>query len=734
MPEPQEIDLPVIGMTCANCARAVERAIQKRVPGVSGATVNFASESVRVRYDPNQAELVSFAEAVARAGYQLVLPTAGEGTADAEERARHADARRQVRQLVVGIAFTVPLFALHMSHSFGWHVAAPGWIALVLATPVQIYTGADYYASSVRSLANRSPNMDLLVVLGATTAYVYSVVALLVPGLGPELYFETAAMILTLIKLGKVLEARAKGRASAAIRALMDLGPKTARVLGKQGQEQEIGAERVLPGDVVVVLPGERIPVDGVVMSGASAIDESLLTGEPLPVDRGVGSRVFGGTLNRLARIEVRATGVGAQSALAEIVRLVRRAQGSRAPIQRFADRVAAGFVPAIVGIAGVTFVVWWLAGGALAPALVRMVAVLVIACPCALGLATPTAILVGTGRAATEGILFSEAASLETAHRITLVVFDKTGTLTLGEPRVTEVRPAPGQTEATVLAVAASAESGSNHPLARAVVEAARSRGVAFVAATEVIERAGIGVEAGPIRVGRADDPPADLVAAGQTVVAVQQDGELVGHIALADTERPGARAAVEALHALGITTAMLTGDNERAARAVAEHAGVRRVQFDLRPEDKEAAIRAARARGEVVAMVGDGINDAPALARADVGIALGAGADVAKEASDVTLVGDDLGGVVRAILWSRATVRTIRQNLFWAFAYNLILVPIAAGVLRPFPWVPDALRDLHPAFAASAMALSSLTVVLSSLRLGRKGRISLASSDRVV
>ncbi len=711
------IELPVIGMTCANCARAVERALEKKLDGVSSASVNLASESVSVTYDPGATDAAAMSAAVERAGYRLVLPAEGPGGRDAEQEARTAEVLRQKRHLLVGLAFTLPLLAMSMSRDLGliggWsHAPWFGWALLALATPVQLYTGWDYYAGTVRSLRNMAANMDVLVAMGSTTAYVYSIVVLLVPDAGSHVYFETSAMIITLIKVGKLLEATARGRASAAIRGLMDLAPDTAHLLDAGGNEHDVPASGLRPGDVVAVRPGERIPVDGTVISGASSVDESMLTGEPFPVDKAAGSRVFGATVNAQGRLKVEATGVGSETALAQIIRLVRRAQEGKAPIQRLADRVSAVFVPAIIVIALATFGLWWQLGGQFVPAMIRMVAVLVIACPCALGLATPTAIMVGTGRGARSGILFRGAEALENAHRLTTVLFDKTGTITRGRPVMTDWKPLGGTDR---LDLVASAASASEHPISRAIVEGARLRGIEIVEPADARERAGRGVEAA-VRVGRPD-----WVGAGGTEVAASVDGVPVGTASVSDEVKDGAAAAVRSLAAMGIEPVMLTGDAEEVARSVSAQVGIERFIAGVLPERKDEVVREEMGRGRVVAMVGDGLNDAPALARADVGIAIGTGTDVAMEASDVTLVGGDLSGVARAIRLSRATMRTIRQNLFWAFFYNVVLVPVAAGALYGLDWMPGFVRELHPAAAAAAMALSSVTVVLNSLRLSR-------------
>ncbi len=743
LPQPsRHIQLPVLGMTCANCAAAVERTLRKKAPGVKEASVNLAAETVSIVYDPAQTSPAQMAEVVAKAGYQLILPQEDDSPLDdVEQAARARELAAQRRAFWVGVIFTLPLFVLSMSRDFGllghWsHAAWVNWLFLALATPVQFYTGGGYYVGGYKSILNRSANMDVLVALGSSTAYFYSLVLLFAPGLGHHVYFETSAVIITLIKLGKLLEARAKGQTSAAIKKLMDLAPKVAH-LEEDGQERDLPVEQLRPGQIVVVRPGESIPVDGVVVAGSSAVNESMLTGEPLPVDKNEGDQVFGSTLNQLGRIKVRATGVGAQTALAQIIRLVRQAQGSKAPIQRLADSVSAVFVPAILVIAGLTFALWWGLGGDFVPAMIHMVAVLVIACPCALGLATPTAIMVGTGRGASLGILFKNSEALETAQRLTTIMLDKTGTITQGRPYLTDWEPLAGG-GADVLALVASAESGSEHVVARAVVEGARQRGAVWSEPAQFQASSGLGVaatvEGHAVRVGKPDwfaqqaalDPAVQarveaLASQGKTVMLAEVDGRIGALLAVSDQEKPGAAAALAELKAMGLTSVMLTGDNAQAAAAIAAKVGLDQVVAGVLPQHKEEQVRLAQARGIVVGMVGDGINDAPALARADVGIAIGTGADVAMEASDVTLVGGELSGVVRAIKLSRATMRTIRQNLFWAFIYNLILVPVAAGALHSLAWLPPFIRDLHPAMAAGAMALSSITVVGNSLRLGR-------------
>jgi Cu+-exporting ATPase len=744
----RHVELPVLGMTCTRCSAAVERTLNKKVPGVANAQVNFATETASVDYDPSQTSLEAMAQAVKDAGYELVLPAKGEAEGpDAETLARQEEYKANLRAFVTGVVFTLPLFILSMARDFGlagaWSQAAwVNWLFFALATPVQFYTGGGFYSGGWKSLKNGAANMDVLVALGSSTAYFYSLVVLLFPSLGAHVYFETSAVIITLIKLGKLLESAAKGQASAAIKKLMDLAPKVAHLIEADGSERDVPAGQVRSGQTVAVRPGERIPVDGRVVGGASAVDESMLTGESIPVDKFEGDQVFGATLNQQGRLKVQATGVGADTALAQIIRLVRQAQGSKAPIQRLADQVAAVFVPAIIAIALITFGLWWALGGSFVPAMIRMVAVLVIACPCALGLATPTAIMVGTGKGASLGILFKNSESLETAQRLDTVMFDKTGTITQGKPFLTDWEPLGPKADdggLEALGLAASAESASEHPLARALVEGARQRGAQISEPEQFQALSGHGIEAEVkgrrVMVGKpawfaeqnllADDLARrveELAGQGKTVMLAAVDNEPAGIMAVADREKEGAAQAISEIKKLGITPVMLTGDNQKAAQAIAARVGIDQVEAEVLPDRKEEAVRQTMEKGRLVGMVGDGINDAPALARADVGIAIGTGADVAMEASDVTLVGGELSGVARAIKLSRATMRTIKENLFWAFFYNVALVPLAAGVLHNVVWVPAFIRDLHPVMAAGAMAFSSVTVVLNSLRLGRR------------
>jgi len=736
-------EIPITGVApeSGDATAAIRRALDAEVPGVVELDYDPAAERLSVAYIPGVASVADIVRTLGAAGYEVkaVSGEAEEAVEDVEARARAREIADQTRKFWVGVIFTLPLFLLSMARDFGlvgpWAYAPwVNWLFLALATPVQFYTGWDYYVGSYHALRNKTANMDVLVAMGSSVAYVYSVVVTLWPGVGDHVYFETSALIITLIKLGKMLEARAKGRTGEAIRRLMDLQPERAHVI-RDGEEVELPVRQVQVGDIVVVRPGERIPVDGVVLEGRSAVDESMLTGEPLPVDKAPGDEVVGATINKQGRLKFEAIRVGAETALAQIIRLVQEAQGSKAPIQRLADRVAGFFVPAVLTLAVITFIVWWGFGGDFTAAMIRLVAVLVIACPCALGLATPTAIMVGTGKGAEKGMLFKNSEALETAHRLRTVVLDKTGTITVGEPSVTDL---VGDDE--VLRLAASAELGSEHPLGQAVVAEAQARNLELTEPQDFEAVAGRGIRAAvegrSVLVGKpgwieSQDLSLEqiqgsieaLQAAARTAIIVAVDGEVVGALGLADRIKEGSPEAVSDLYDLGLEVIMLTGDNPRTAEAIAEQVGIGRVVAEVLPADKAEEVKALQADDRLVAMVGDGINDAPALAQADVGIALGTGTDVAMETADVTLIRGDLRTVPRALALSRATMRTIKQNLFWAFFYNVVLIPVAAGALAPLPWdwVPDILRQLHPVLAAFAMAFSSVTVVGNSLRLRR-------------
>ncbi|NPV65593.1 MAG: copper-translocating P-type ATPase [Anaerolineae bacterium] len=740
---PQEtIELPITGMTCANCALTVGRALRK-VEGVLEADVNFASERalVKVAAGVSREALVA---AVEKAGYGVVLAAEEDTLEDAEQAAREAEIRHQERRLLVGAIFTLPLFVLSMGRDLGifGHWAHADWVNYLfwaLATPVQFYVGRDYYVGAYKALRNGAANMDVLVALGSSVAYLYGI-PITLGLLDGHVYFETAAAIITLIVAGKLLEVRAKGRTSAAIKKLMGLRAKTARVI-REGVEVDIPVAQVRVGDEVIVRPGEKIPVDGIVLEGHSAVDESMITGESLPVDKRPGMEVIGATINKQGLLRFRASRVGRETALAQIIRLVEQAQGSKAPIQKIADQVAAVFVPVVVVIAVAVFFIWLAATGDFTVALVRLIAVLVIACPCAMGLATPTAIMVGMGKGAEAGILFKNSEALERAHRLTAVVLDKTGTLTRGEPGVTDI-VLPEQaalSEAELLALAASAERGSEHPLGQAIVGAARARELTLADPQDFEAVTGQGVrarvdgrqvlvgnlalmQANSVRLDGLEVTAERLQGEAKTAMWLAVDGQARGLIAVADTIKETSAAAVQRMHALGLTVVMMTGDNRATAEAIARTLGIDRVFAEVKPGDKAAYVRKLQEEGYFVGMVGDGINDAPALAQADVGIAIGTGTDVAMEAADVTLMSGDLLGVARAIDLSKATMRTIKQNLFWAFGYNTVLIPVAAGILAPFSWAPPLLQQLHPILAALAMAFSSVSVVTNSLRLRGK------------
>jgi Cu+-exporting ATPase len=748
----RETTLGVTGMTCASCVERVGRALEK-VPGVLEANVNLANERATVGYVSGQVELRDLEEAVEGAGYEVVR---------GEESSVEDTHEREHKKLRMDFLLSATLTALILLGSLpmmlGLEPLIPMmWLnlgLLVLATPVQFWAGRRFYRGAWGALRHGQANMNTLVVMGTTAAYLYSAVAALAPGLfaagRADVYFDTSALIITLILLGRLLEARAKGRTNEAIKKLAGLQAKTARVV-RGGEEVDVPVEDVHVGDVVVVRPGQKVPVDGRVVSGGSAVDESMITGESIPVTKREGDEVIGATINASGSFRFAATKVGEDTALYRIMRMVEEAQGSKAPIQRLADRISAVFVPAMIGVAAATFAVWLLLGPepALTFALLNTVAVLIIACPCAMGLATPTSIMVGTGKGAEAGILIKGGEALEGAHKLDTVVLDKTGTLTRGRPELTDVVVADGIREQELLRLVASAERGSEHPLGEAIVRgASRDRGLPLAEADafEAVSGGGIRarVEGQEVLVGSRrflseagvpEDGLApkgeELAREGKTPMFVAVDGEPAGLVAVADVVRYESREAVGRLHALGLEVAMLTGDNRRTAEAIARELGVDRVVAEVRPEDKAAEVKRLQAEGKKVGMVGDGINDAPALAQADVGIAIGTGTDVAMEAGDLTLISGDVRGVARAISLSKATVRNIKQNLFWAFAYNVALIPVAAGVLYPLfsdGSVPEILKPvlgeygfLNPILAATAMALSSVAVLSNALRLHR-------------
>jgi len=755
-----KITLPIGGMTCAACVMHVENGL-KQVPGVLNVNVNLATERATVEMIPGAVTIADLKRAVEETGYEVLdLGEQTDELVDRERELREQERQREWRDLMIGIAFTLPLFVLVMTHDLlavglGMHGTLPwfkspafDWIAFALATPVQFYVGRSYHRGAWKSLRAGAPNMDLLISLGTNAAYWYSVIVVLagVFGvfIGEHLYFESAAVIITLIKVGKYLEARAKGQTSEAIKNLMKLQAKTARV-ERDGQEIEVPVNQVRVGDIVSVRPGEKIPVDGVIVAGSSAIDESMITGESLPVEKTVGDPVIGATINKMGAFKFEARKVGRETALAQIIRLVEEAQGSKAPIQRLADQISAVFVPVVVVIALATFIVWMVFGQAPAftNAFTNFVAVLIIACPCALGLATPTAIMVGTGKGAENGVLIRSGGALETAHKVTAIILDKTGTLTQGAPAVTDVvssfkLPVAGSDAETLnlkpetfLQLVASAEKNSEHPLGQAIVKYAQEIGVTLSEPSEFGAVAGHGIraridghevlignhklmtEAG-IGLDGLDAKASQLADEGKTAMFAAIDGKPAGLIAVADTLKPNSKAAVEALKKLGLKVYMLTGDNPRTAAAIARQVGIEHYFAEVLPHQKADKVRELQAQGERVAMVGDGINDAPALAQADIGIAIGTGTDVAMQAAEITLMAGDLRGVVTAIALSKQTIRTIRGNLFWAFFYNVLGIPIAAGVLYPFFGIL-----LNPMISAAAMAFSSVFVVTNSLRL---------------
>jgi Cu+-exporting ATPase len=736
------VTLPVRGMHCAACVGKVERALAG-VVGVEEASVNLATERATIAYDPARANLARLRAAVAAAGYDLgdlPRPTDGDAAPDRERAARAAEQRQLRTRVVVGAALSVPVVLGSMPDLFPW---APAWlrdpgVLLLLTTPVQFWVGASFHRGFLRDLRYGSASMSTLVSLGTNAAYFFSLAVTLWPhafmALGVMTYYETAAAVITLVALGRWLEARARGRTSDAIRRLVALAPRMARVV-RADVEVDVPTSDVQVDERLRIRPGERIPVDGAVVEGASTVDESMLTGESMPVDKTPGAPVFAGTVNVRGSFVFRATRVGSATTLARIVRLVEEAQGSRAPIQRLADRVAAVFVPVVLVLAAATFVAWWLLGPppSLLYALTNTVAVLVIACPCAMGLATPTAIMVATGRGAELGVLIKSAAALETLHRVDTVVFDKTGTLTVGRPAVTDVATLPPAAEDDVLALAAAAEQGSEHPIGAAIVAAAKERGLALPPVTGFAALAGQGIDAlapdGRLLVGNRalmesrgvnisvlSERATALAGDGKTIVYVALALRPLGIIAVADVLKPEAASTVEALKRRGLTVVMLTGDARQTAEAIGRRAGIERVVAEVLPEGKAREIARLREAGGRVAMVGDGINDAPALARADVGIAMGSGTDVALEAADVALMRGELGGVLTAHALSGATIRIVKQNLFWAFGYNVVLIPVAAGLLYPLWGIL-----LSPILAGAAMAFSSVSVVINSLRLKR-------------
>ncbi len=723
----------VAGMTCAACANRIEKRLNK-MDGVSEANVNFALENVAVEYNENQVTVQDMMEVVKKLGYALKPQVSKEETTNRKEE----EIRHQTGKFIFSAILTLPLLWTMVTHfSFTSFIYSPDmlmnpWVQLALATPVQFIAGKQFYVGAYKALRNKSANMDVLVALGTSVAYLYSIflgIEWQINGaVGmPELYFEAAAVIITLVLLGKLFEVRAKGRTGQAIKKLLDMQPKTARVI-RDGEELEIAIEEVAVGDHIIVRPGEKIPVDGAIIKGKSAVDESMITGESIPVDKNIGDTAIGSTINKNGMLTIEATKIGKDTALAQIVKVVEEAQGSKADIQRVADRVSGIFVPVVVGLAVITFLAWYIfvAPGDLRAALVPAITVLVIACPCALGLATPTSVMAGSGRAAELGVLFKGGEYLENTRLIETIVLDKTGTVTKGEPGLTDVIPQGDVTEEDLLRMTASAEKHSEHPLAEAIVKGAEEQNISLIETTDFQSIPGAGIqvtwEGEPLFIGTRklmkqqnidisimEEKMIELEADGKTAMLVGFQGMLTGMIAVADTVKETSKAAIERLHEQGLEVILLTGDNERTAQAIAKEVGVDRVIAEVLPEQKADEIKRLQQEGKKVAMVGDGINDAPALAIADIGMAIGTGTDVAIEAADVTLMRGDLHSVADSIELSAKTMRNIKQNLFFAFAYNSASIPIAAiGLLAP--WV-----------AGAAMACSSVSVVLNALRLQR-------------
>src|SRR5919202_1977183 len=743
----ETLTLKLRGMSCASCAKNVEEAIQS-VPGVSECVVNFGIEQSTVKYEPQKTNLETIQHAVSEAGYSAESLQEQEmitGEDDAQKNARLAESRALLRKVLVGGVISAFLVVGSLPAMTGLHLPFiptglhNPWLQLVLTTPVQFWCGYRFYINAWKALKRHTATMDTLIALGTSAAYSYSIFATLFPefltaqGLIPEVYYETAAIVITLILLGRLFENRAKGQKSEAIRQLIGLQARDARVI-RDGMEMDIPIQDVQIDDVILVRPGEKIPVDGAVIDGASTVDEAMVTGESVPVKKQSGDEVIGATIHKTGSFKFRATRVGKETVLSQIVQLVQHAQGSKAPIQRLADQVTGWFVPVVIAIAIATFIIWFDVMGNLTLALITTVGVLIIACPCALGLATPTSVMVGTGKGAENGILIKGAESLELAHKIQTIVLDKTGTITQGKPTVTDFVTTNGtanSNELNLIRLAASVERNSEHPLAEAVVQYAQSQGVELTDSQEFEAIAGSGVQGYvlnqfvQIRTHRwmtelgidtttLPTYQERLEYLGKTVIWMAVNGKIQGIMGISDAVKPSSVSAIRTLQRMGLEVVMLTGDNRRTAEVIAREVGIKRVFAEVRPDQKAATVEKLQSEGKIVAMVGDGINDAPALAQADVGMAIGTGTDVAIAASDITLISGDLQGSVTAIQLSRATMRNIKQNLFFAFIYNVAGIPIAAGILFPiFGWL------LSPIIAGAAMAFSSVSVVTNALRL---------------
>jgi len=745
--EIKTLTLPVEGMTCASCVARVEKAL-KKVEGVSEVNVNFATEKVTLSFNSEAVNEAKLSEVVEEAGYKLVLPSKdielSSSTESAEINSREDESRRKAylqlkSEFIFAAVMTVPVMfisMISMTRWFqSWNPLPPEYVDRLLflaATLVIFVSGKRFFIISWKLLKHFSADMNTLVAVGTGTAYAYSTAAVLFPKLlsisniGEHIYFDTATTIIALILMGRLLEAKAKEKTSSAIKKLMKLQPKTARVI-RDGKEIDIPVNNLIVNEIVTVRPGEKIPVDGIIINGSSSVDEAMVTGESVPVDKKINDKVIGGTINKNGSLEFKATAVGKDTFISQIVKLVEQAQGSKAPIQNLADKIASVFVPIVISIAIITFLLWYFASGALfTNAMINFIAVLVIACPCALGLATPTAMMVGSGLGASNGILIKNAESLEQAHKINTIILDKTGTITTGKPAVTNVIVFNGSDENKIISTAASIENKSEHPLGEAIVDYAKEKNISFGNVESFNSLTGFGltgiVDAHKVVVGNESlmneysinmsgtgKVSERLSDEGKTPVFIASDGKLIGVAAVADTIQPSSKDAIEQLKRMSLDVIMITGDNERTAKAVAKQAGIDKVIAGVLPKDKAMYVKEIQSTGKLVAMVGDGINDSPALAQADVGIAIGTGTDIAIEASDITIINGDLMGIVRAIMLSRKTMRTIKQNLFWAFIYNIISIPIAA------------LGFLNPIYAAAAMAFSSVSVVSNSLLLRR-------------
>jgi Cu+-exporting ATPase len=743
----EKVTFPIQGMSCASCVKKVEDALNG-LEGVVRASVNFATERATVQYIPGAVSMADFRKAVKEAGYEILAmgKAEKEDIVDREKKAREAEYIKLKRKFIFGVILLIPILLLAywgmlgLSHLFSLSRQVNFYLQLIFQTPIQFWVGWQFYVGAWKTAKHRSADMNTLIAVGTSAAYLYSVLAAFLPwlfaaqGLMAEVYFDTAGAIIVLILLGRLLEARAKGQTSEAIKKLIGLQAKTARVL-RDGQEKDVPVEEVVMGDLVRVRPGEKIPVDGTIKEGRSSVDESMITGESIPVEKNPGDKVIGATINKTGSFIFKAVKVGKDTMLSQIIKMVEEAQGSKPPIARLADVIASYFVPTVIGIGMITFIVWFIWGPApaLTYAVLNFVAVLIIACPCALGLATPTSIMVGTGRGAENGVLIRGGEALETAHKLKAIVMDKTGTLTKGEPSVTDIVEWNKFTKEEILRYAASAEKGSEHPLGEAIVNRAKEENLPLISPKNFRAIAGHGIEATidgrlllmgnsklmqgwGISLNGLEKRAGELSHEGKTPMFVAIDQNPAGIIAVADTLKEHSKEAVDALHKMGIEVAMITGDNRRTAEAIARQIGIDRVLAEVLPEEKANEVKKLQAEGMKVGMVGDGINDAPALAQADVGVAIGTGTDVAMESSDITLISGDLRGIVTAIALSKATIRNIKQNLFWAFAYNTILIPVAAGVLFPFFKIL-----LNPIYAAAAMGLSSVTVVSNALRLRR-------------